>query len=216
MGRSACLALLLGTVSPCIAQMEKEYELAYRRSCVRILRDIGGATEVGSGHVLFREGDSLLIATARHVVQDSARRYLPVDPGVVELFKGSAPLPYRVAHLDQADLAFIKVREPAMKVLPAPTDRGQPMDSPVWVISARKNHQPLPYGINGQVLYRSSNGRFFWADIPGVQGGDSGSMVIGRDGVIGMVMEQGDDVKCLEIGYILDRLQAIRSANKGR
>ena len=191
------------------AQLPAEHELAYRRGCVRIERGSETRREVGSGHIMLRQGDSLLIATARHVVQDTTARAEPAPYGTVRLYNGTAELPYRVMHLDHHDLAFIKVREPSRLAPTPPLLRDAPIDVPVWVILPRKEYKTFPRGMDGQLLWRSGSGLFFGAAIPGIEGGDSGSLVITSQGLIGMVLRGGDEVQCLDIGYISDRLDQL-------
>ncbi|HNR55930.1 MAG TPA: trypsin-like peptidase domain-containing protein [Flavobacteriales bacterium] len=209
------LALLwLSFLFPAImAQIPAEYELAYRRLCVHVERPAAGGREVGSGMVMKRLGDSLLIATARHVVQDLAVSD-PPPRGHVSLYGSQVLLPYRVVYLDDLDLAFLKVRMPTMLVAPPPAARDADLDAPLWLMAARTGYEPMPRGFDGRILYRSSKDPFFWSAIAGASQGDSGSLIISRKGLVGMLLGGGDELKCLSIGYIMDRMDQLTTTNR--
>ncbi|WKZ65814.1 MAG: serine protease [Flavobacteriales bacterium] len=190
------------------AQMPPEYELAYRRCAVYIERPADGGREVGAGFIVDRRGDSLVVATARHVVQDTASRHAP--PGHAVLYNGGPPLPYRLLHLDREDLAFIQVHAPRYTVRPAPPCREAPMDAPVWLLALRAGYVPMPFGFDGRLLARSSNGLHFWAAMTGADQGDSGSAIISHQGVVGMLLGGSDEVRCLDIAYIMERYQTLK------
>lgn len=199
------LALLGGEPA---AQMPPEYELAYRRCGVFIERPAEGGQEVGAGFIVDRRGDSLVVATARHVVQDTASRHAP--PGHAMLYHGGPALPYRILHLDREDLAFIKVHAPRYTVRPAPPYREAPLDAPLWFLALRAGYAPMPFGFDGRLLARSSNGLHFWAAMIGADQGDSGSAIISHHGVVGMLLGGSDEVRCLDITYIMERYQTVK------
>lgn len=190
------------------AQMPAEYEVAYRRYVVLIERPVEGGREVGHGFILERQGDSLLIATARHVVQDTATRSKPVA-GSISLYNGTTDLPYHVVYLDKEDLAFIKVRAPGYRIEPAPLLRDAPMDVPLWLLSGRNSFRPYPPDFDGRLQARSGNNRHFWAAIVGADQGDSGSAIISHGGIVGILLGGSDEVRCLNIGYIMERHRSL-------
>ncbi|QQR85319.1 MAG: trypsin-like peptidase domain-containing protein [Flavobacteriales bacterium] len=164
--------------------------------------------EVGCGYVMAREGDSLIIATARHVVQDTNSRATPPQ-GEVRFHGVEEALAYRVLHLDAKDLAFVKVRRPGHDTPLPLVFRDAPLDVRLWLISARREHKTLPTGFDGRMLYRSSSTPYFWAAIPGTAQGDSGSMILSREGIVGMLLGGSSELECLAIGYVMDRLNSI-------